>query len=233
MGGAVMAGELAMRPAGCEHRPGDAWSSEWAPAEPDRQGVPLSGAPGWHVVERPKQLAQAMDPEPVPDPRAQALAPLAAGAALSVLVLTLAFFDQGWPDWLEGGSGNDVLSGGNGGDVLDGGSGNDTMIGGADWDLYYVDSAGDKVIENWGEGIDEVQTSLLNYTLPSNVEELVFWGETLVGVDFTGNSLGNSIWGSSQNDVIRGLGGDDGLFGEDGDDTLYGGAGNDGRRLGV
>ena len=94
-----------MRPAGCEHRPGDAWSSEWAPAEPDRQGVPLSGAPGWHVVERPKQLAQAMDPEPVPDPRAQALAPLAAGAALSVVVLTLAFFDRGWPDGLTGGFG--------------------------------------------------------------------------------------------------------------------------------
>src|SRR5688500_17033839 len=94
-----MAGELAMREAGRGYRPGGAW----------RAGAPLAGAPGWHVVERPKPAAGQVHPpperEPEPDPPAHPLAPLAAGAALSVLVLMLTFFDQGWPDWLIGGSG--------------------------------------------------------------------------------------------------------------------------------
>jgi hypothetical protein len=98
-----------MREAGLGYRPGDAWRAGAGTAEPDRQGSPLAGAPGWHVVERPKPAAGQVhpqpEPEPEPDPPAHPLAPLAAGAALSVLVLMLTFFDQGWPDWLIGGSG--------------------------------------------------------------------------------------------------------------------------------
>jgi hypothetical protein len=107
-----------MRGVGQGHQPGHAWG---AAAEPDRHGVPVAGAPGWHVaprsgspthtpgdaaaVERPKQRADEVDPQPAPDPRAQTLVPLVAGVALSVLVLGLAFFDQGWLDRLTGGSG--------------------------------------------------------------------------------------------------------------------------------
>ena len=100
-----MAGELAARATRRGHRPEAAWRPGAGAAEPDRQGLPLAGAPGWHVVERPKQVAGEVHPQPEPEPPAHALAPLAAGAALSVLVLMLTFFDQGWPDWLIGGSG--------------------------------------------------------------------------------------------------------------------------------
>jgi len=60
---------------------------------------PVAGAPGWRVIERPSSEGAPPDPRPATSPRAQALVPLLAGAGLSLLVLTLAFFDQAWPGW--------------------------------------------------------------------------------------------------------------------------------------
>src|SRR5690606_30704613 len=54
-------------------------------------------------------------------------------------------------DVLRGRGGDDVLAGGAGNDVLDGGAGSDTMTGGTGDDFYYVDNAGDLVIELSGE----------------------------------------------------------------------------------
>ncbi len=110
---------------------------------------------------------------------------------------------------LTGGAGDDTLDGGAGNDTLIGGGGDDTMSGGAGNDTYYVDDAGDIVMELAGSfgGIDKVHTTLTTYTLGDDVENLKFVGTG----EFTGygNALANTLTGGA------------------GDDTLDGGAGND------
>lgn len=110
--------------------------------------------------------------------------------------------------------GNDTLLGNGGSDTLDGGLGDDRMVGGTDDDLYKVDSSGDTVVENAGEGSDLVEASV-SYTLSANVENLTLVGSAVNG---TGNNLSNIITGNSGNNTLDG-----GL----GADTLNGGTGND------
>lgn len=125
-------------------------------------------------------------------------------------------------DILTSGLGNDQLDGGNGNDRLDGGVGADILTGGAGNDTYYIDDAGDQVNEVAGGGADTVFTTLLDYTLASEVEKLTSSGAG----DFTltGNALGNTITGGAGKDVLTGLGGKDILVGGAGDDVLIGGA---------
>ena len=135
-------------------------------------------------------------------------------------------FGQGGADILNGLGGNDILDGGVGNDTLDGGTGADTMSGGLGNDTFLVDSVGDTVIENPGEGTDTIQVSLNTYTLTAaNVETLTFIG---VG-DFTGtgNDENNTINGAGGNDTLGGAGGNDTLNGNAGNDSLFGGLGND------
>jgi Ca2+-binding RTX toxin-like protein len=108
-----------------------------------------------------------------------------------------------------------TLTGLAGDDVLDGRGGADTMIGGTGDDTYYVDNAGDVIVEKAKEGTDTVIASL-DWTLTSGVEKLV-----LVGA---GAMKGT---GTSANDIIVGNDGVSTLYGLAGKDTLYGGAGND------
>jgi Ca2+-binding RTX toxin-like protein len=122
-------------------------------------------------------------------------------------------------DNLKASGGNDTLIGGAGNDVLDGGTGADAMIGGAGDDTYFVDNAGDTVVEALGEGNDTVSTTLNSYTLGANVENLKFTGTgSFTGV---GNTLANTIFGGAGDDAL-----DDGGVGGTGD-KLTGGAGND------
>jgi len=124
---------------------------------------------------------------------------------------------------LSGGAGNDTLYGLGGNDVLDGGTGADKMYGGAGNDTYYVDNAGDQVVEQSGEGTDTVYASL-NYTLTDNVENLFITGSALNG---TGNALDNVITGNGLANILSGGGGNDILLGGAGNDTLLGGDGAD------
>jgi len=119
-------------------------------------------------------------------------------------------------DMLNGGAGNDTLVGGSGNDTLDGGTGVDMMYGGGGDDTYIVDNVGDVVTENTNAGTDTVETTLLSYTLPANVENLIFAGSG----NFTGNgnSLANTITGGAGNDTIRP---------GSGSDTVNAGVGND------
>jgi len=98
------------------------------------------------------------------------------------------------------------------------------MAGEAGDDIYIVDDAGDTVTEAANAGADTVRTSLATYTLPANVEQLVFTGSAAAG---TGNADANTLTGGTGNDSLAGLAGNDSLVGNAGADTLLGGDGND------
>jgi Ca2+-binding RTX toxin-like protein len=111
----------------------------------------------------------------------------------------------------------------NQGDVIDGGLGADTMIGYHGNDIYYVDNSGDVVVENVGQGTDEVRTGLAVYVLPTNVENLTAIND--LGHDFRGNSANNVITGGAGNDTIRVYdGGNDTVHSGGGDDLIFIGA---------
>ncbi len=136
-------------------------------------------------------------------------------------------------DWLNGRDGNDNLQGGAGNDGLYGGTGDDTMTGGTGDDFYFVDSAGDVVIEALDGGIDTVLTSLEYYTLGENVENLNLGYVGIAGVgnnlnnQIVGNALDNALYGQQGDDTLVGNAGDDGLVGNSGNDKMLGGIGND------
>lgn len=121
----------------------------------------------------------------------------------------------GFDSHLYGGAGNDSLTGAE--------TGHNMLYGGAGDDSYSVKGVGDIVVENANGGYDTVST-LIDYTLASNVEMLRLATSGLTG---TGNALDNRIVGSAGVDHIYGMGGDDLIQGLDGNDFLFGGAGDD------
>jgi Ca2+-binding RTX toxin-like protein len=140
-------------------------------------------------------------------------------------------------DYLSGGAGDDTLNGGTGfgNDTLNGGAGNDAMSGGLGNDIYYVDAAGDSVIEGAFLGGTDLVYAYVSETLDANVENLTLVN-VAAAVSGTGNASANVITGNTFNNVLSGLDGDDTLnagdgndsvFGGDGDDTMDGGTGND------
>ena len=113
---------------------------------------------------------------------------------------------------------NNILVGNAFSNVLDGGAGDDVMTGGAYHDRYFVDTAGDQVIENLDEGTDTVESSI-SYTLGDNIENLVLLGsEDLYG---TGNTTSNVIHGNAGNNIIDGGIGGDILLGRTGNDIYF------------
>ena len=127
-------------------------------------------------------------------------------------------------DTLNGGAGADTLHGGAGNDSLYGDAGADIMQGGSGDDAYFVDNAGDSVVESAGEGADTVVTTLFTYSLGSEVENLTFTSSGVVG---TGNSAANVIVAEYGYNTLNGGDGDDRLVAGAGNDTLNGGAGAD------
>lgn len=131
-------------------------------------------------------------------------------------------------DELLGGPGDDVLRGDEsaapgGNDILDGGEGNDDMRGAAGDDTYRVDSLGDQVVENAGEGTDTIETTI-GLLLPAHVENLkaigsgkgavyISGGKIITGLTLTGNTLDNVITGGDFVDFIDGGAGEDLLIG--------------------
>jgi VCBS repeat-containing protein len=134
---------------------------------------------------------------------------------------------------LMGNDKNNALTGLAGDDWLDGGGGDDKMAGGEGDDTYLVDKKKDKVIENAGEGIDSVRSSI-DWDLSDEVEHL-----TLVGTDkidgkgnaldnlLVGNSAKNKLDGEAGNDIMQGLAGDDDLKNKSGTALMDGGVGKD------
>jgi Ca2+-binding RTX toxin-like protein len=66
---------------------------------------------------------------------------------------------------------NNKIMGNSADNILDGITGADTLMGGLGNDTYYVDNAGDQIIENANEGTDTVQASI-STTLGANLENL-------------------------------------------------------------
>ena len=112
----------------------------------------------------------------------------------------------------------DILIGTDGANVIDGGTGADSMTGGDGDDVYRVDNAGDVVVENAGEGTDEIRTGLASYSLlGTNLEMLTATSD-----------LNHDFRGSAGNNVIAGGGGSDFFRLQDGGvDIVDGGTGND------
>lgn len=126
---------------------------------------------------------------------------------------------------ITGGGGVDNLVGGDGNDTLDGGGDADNLTGGTGDDTYIVDNVADTLVENADEGTDEVQTSLANYTLDANFENLTATGAA--NFTGTGNALDNVITGPSFMATLEGAAGNDTLIGGGNLDDLRGDAGND------
>jgi Ca2+-binding RTX toxin-like protein len=119
-------------------------------------------------------------------------------------------FGRASADTIEGGAGNDVIDGGEGVDIMRGGTGDDS---------YVVDQAGDRVIENAGEGSDEVRTALAAYSLAGLAEVERLTGTSGAGQSLTGSARDNVIAGGAGNDVIDGGAGADRMAGGVGDDV--------------
>ena len=145
-------------------------------------------------------------------------------AAGDVLVSVENIDGSALADTLTGNASANRLAGGAGNDMLDGGAGNDTLLGGAGDDILYVDSTGDVVTENSGEGIDTIVASV-SWTLGANLENLTLSGSA--AINGTGNSLANTLVGNGAANILDGAAGDDLLQGMAGNDSLYGRAGND------
>ena len=124
------------------------------------------------------------------------------------------------------GVGNDTFDG-RGGIVFG------TVQGGFGDDTYIVDDSAIALLENAGEGTDEVRATV-NFTLGAEFENLTLLGaENLNGGGnnlaniLAGNSGHNDLRGYEENDTIGGFAGDDALYGGEGNDSLAGGYGND------
>jgi Ca2+-binding RTX toxin-like protein len=129
---------------------------------------------------------------------------------------------QDGDDELWGGYGNDTLEGGAGYDRLNGQSGRDTLIGGMNSDVYYVDDAGDTVVERIGEGNDSVYT-IVNYALTPGAEIEYLSIQNLfdtTAINLTGNEFANQIVGNQGDNIIAGGAGSDRLYGNGGRDRF-------------
>ena len=157
---------------------------------------------------------------------------LAVSASLSGIAGNDSMTGAGGNDTLNGGDGNDVLVGNGGNDSLAGGAGidqlignggNNTMAGGAGTDIYFVESAGDVVVET-GPGIDQVN-SKVDYVLPAEAAIEYFFLNA--GTNATGNKFANFIFGNAGDNSLAGGGGNDTLSGSAGADTMAGNEGDD------
>ena len=124
---------------------------------------------------------------------------------------------------LQGSAFGDSLIGDDNANTLDGSLGDDTLSGGLGDDTYLVNAAGDVIIEAASQGLDLIG-SLVSYTLPAHVENLVLFIGAVTG---TGNGLDNQIIGQFDDNLLSGGAGNDTLLAGPGSDTLDGGTGND------
>jgi Ca2+-binding RTX toxin-like protein len=123
---------------------------------------------------------------------------------------------------------NDTLTGTDGNDHMNGLAGADQLAGGKGNDTYFIDNAGDTVIELAGEGTDTVDIAITakgTYTLGPHVENATITSTAAINV--IGNAEDNTLTGNAAANALTGGDGNDILIGGKGNDTLDGGAGDD------
>lgn len=128
-------------------------------------------------------------------------------------------------DLVRGGPGDDRLQGNGGNDTLVGEAGVDLLQGGPDDDFYPLLNLEDTITEGKLGGFDTVLVHEAVYTLPNNVEALIYTGK--VAANLTGQWSNNFIAGGHAGDTLDGSSGHDTLNGGLGADKLLGGSGND------
>ncbi|MCW5666586.1 MAG: hypothetical protein KIT35_22370 [Piscinibacter sp.] len=114
-------------------------------------------------------------------------------------------------EFLHGSGFADRLTGHAGVNLLDGRAGNDTLTGGDGNDIYWVDAAGDAVIESNADtaigGSDLVYSTAVAYTLGANIES--GWIRVATAADLTGNAGNNTLVAGTGNNRLDGAGGVD------------------------
>ena len=126
-------------------------------------------------------------------------------------------------DTIVTGSGADTIRGAGGNDILNGGAGADALRGGAGNDIYYVDSAGDAIVETAGQGSDRLLASL-SYTLAAgaDVETMSTTNHAGTGaINLNGNGIANTLIGNDGVNILDGKAGADTLIGRLGNDLYY------------
>ena len=131
-------------------------------------------------------------------------------AATTALNLT----GNGFNNRLEGNAGNNTLDGDGGADTLQGNMGNDT---------YFVDNAGDVIIEGAADGARDVVYSTTSYGLAADARVEVLSTRThaaTTAINLTGNAFTQDIVGNAGSNTLNGGGGNDTLQGLGGSDTF-------------
>ncbi|MGO4573025.1 hypothetical protein [Microvirga sp. 2TAF3] len=112
------------------------------------------------------------------------------------------------------------------GETLGGGGGNDTLEGYGGDDVYYVDSATTRVLEQAGGGYDKIHLRTASFSMeidPWSQVEYIDVDSTFMNtaVSITGGDIGQEIIGGNKNDTIDGGKGADTMRGGAGDDLYY------------
>jgi Ca2+-binding RTX toxin-like protein len=115
-------------------------------------------------------------------------------------------------------SGNQII-GNNGFNYIYGRGGTDEMVGRGGDDFYYVEDAGDSIVESGGQGTDVVY-AYVSYTLTAGADVEFLRTGTDAAIDLTGNASGNEVSGNDRNNVLNGGGGRDTLTGFGGQDSF-------------
>lgn len=132
-------------------------------------------------------------------------------------------------DWILAGAGADTLNGLDGNDILNGGTGADVMRGNLGNDTYFIDVAGDTIVELAGQGSDKVVSATLSLNLATlaggQIESAELTGAA--ALNLTGNTVGNLLLGNAAANTISAGAGNDVVNGKLGNDLLVGGSGLD------